>query len=223
MPIGVIAGFGSSANHRIRISALNDLVRIADGVRARGTGCCRCRIRSLCAGRIETCPEARFTIVAGIKNGRIRLDPLEQNSVLALDDLESADAAANVYADAFRNIRRLPSDSDLHRHVRRGDGEVDKPAHLLDLFLLYQLSGVEVFYFARDVACELRRSNRVMGPMPLWPSCMACQHSSVPDPTEQRSPIPVTTTLRDKSKSSRGLAFRLPFLQLCFRCKRQHL
>src|SRR5688500_6193543 len=47
-------------------------------------------------------------------------------------------------------------------------------------------------------------SSCVIGPMPLRPSMTARQFSSVFDPTDESRPIPVTTTLRDKS----GAPFR---------------
>ena len=52
--------------------------------------------------RIETQPEARLMIVAGMKNGEMRPGPFfEQILVLALDHFESADAAADVDAGAL--------------------------------------------------------------------------------------------------------------------------
>ena len=52
--------------------------------------------------RIDTQPEARLTMVAGMKNGEMRPGTaLQQLLVLALDHLESADAAADVDAGAL--------------------------------------------------------------------------------------------------------------------------
>ena len=53
--------------------------------------------------RIETQPEARLTIAAGMKNGLILRGPaLEQRLVLALDGGEAADAAADEDAHPAR-------------------------------------------------------------------------------------------------------------------------
>src|ERR1022692_3319482 len=41
-------------------------------------------------------------------------------------------------------------------------------------------------------------SKAVIGPMPLLPARTPCQVASVPMPTEDSKPTPVTTTLRDK-------------------------
>ncbi len=50
--------------------------------------------------RIDTQPEARLTMAAGMKNGLILRGPaLQQGFVLALDGREPADAAADVDAD----------------------------------------------------------------------------------------------------------------------------
>src|SRR3990172_379173 len=46
----------------------------------------------------------------------------------------------------------------------------------------------------RQGCCEA--SKRVMGAMPLWPAQSAFQTSSVPMPTPQSRPTPVTTTRR---------------------------
>jgi hypothetical protein len=39
-------------------------------------------------------------------------------------------------------------------------------------------------------------SNRVIGPMPLWPAISADQFASVPMPSEDTNPMPVTATRR---------------------------
>ena len=87
--------------------------------------------------RIETQPEARLTIVAGMKNGRDAARPFfEQILVLALDHLESADAAADVDARALGRFRIGIDLQPRARNgeVRRRDGELDEPPHLLDFF-----------------------------------------------------------------------------------------
>ena len=55
--------------------------------------------------RMLTCPAARFTIAAGIKKGEIlRGPPLSRLRVLALDDIEPADAGADVDAGALGHL-----------------------------------------------------------------------------------------------------------------------
>ena len=56
---------------------------------------------------METCPAARFTIAAGIKNGEIlRGPPSIRCGVFALDNVEPANAGANMHADVFGIFRR---------------------------------------------------------------------------------------------------------------------
>ena len=56
---------------------------------------------------METWPAARLTIEPGMKKGEIlRGPPAEHGGVLSLDDIESADAGADVDADALAVARR---------------------------------------------------------------------------------------------------------------------
>ena len=59
--------------------------------------------------RIETQPEARLTMAAGMKKGLIFRGPaLQERLVLALDGREAADAAADVDADPLRVLAVSP-------------------------------------------------------------------------------------------------------------------
>ena len=96
-------------------------------------------------------------MVAGMKNGEMRAGPfLEQNLVLPLDHLESADAAADVDADALGlfAVVTLKPDACNAKSARR-DGELDEPAHLLDFFFLDVIRRVEVLHLAGDSASEV--------------------------------------------------------------------
>ena len=68
-------GFGAAADHDIGVAALDHLEGIADAVRAGGAGGGGGRVRPLAPVRIDTCPEARLTMVAGMKKGEIRPGP----------------------------------------------------------------------------------------------------------------------------------------------------
>ena len=99
----------------------------------------------------------------GMKKGDIlrgppcmRLVCLEQVTVLALDDIESADAAADVHPDSRRILARDLEAGRSHGFIRRRDGEVDEAPHLLDFFFLDELQRVEVADFAGDLGRELR-------------------------------------------------------------------
>ena len=74
--------------------------------------------------------------------------------MLPLDHFESADAAADVHADVLGDIRRDLEAGAFHRELGRGDGELDKARHLLDLFFLDPARRVEVLHFAGDPAIE---------------------------------------------------------------------
>ena len=68
-------GFSSAGNHHIGIATLNDAKRIADGVCAGGACGAVASFGPFALYRIETCPAARFTMAAGIKNGEIFRGP----------------------------------------------------------------------------------------------------------------------------------------------------
>ena len=74
-------------------------------------------------------------MVAGMKNGEMRRGPVfEQRLVLALDHFESADAAADVDADALGVFGVHLQARTAPARIRRRDGELDEAAHLLDFF-----------------------------------------------------------------------------------------
>ncbi len=64
--------------------------------------------------------------------------------MLALDDIEAADAGADVDTDAIGDLVGDLEAGVLHRFVRRGQGEVNEAAHLAGLFLIHELKGIEV-------------------------------------------------------------------------------
>ena len=67
---------------------------------------------------------------------------------------ELVGASCNAGAFGFLGFDLKPS--VLKRELRRRDGELDEPPHLLDFFLFDVDGGVEALYLARDLACELR-------------------------------------------------------------------
>ena len=76
--------------------------------------------------------------------------------MLPLDDVEAADPRADVDA---RALGQLPGEHEagvLHGEVGGRQGEDDEAAHLLQLFLLDELEGVEVLDFAGEAAGVLR-------------------------------------------------------------------
>src|SRR5215471_6458027 len=76
----------------------------------------------------------------------------EESPMFALDDVESADAGADVDADAFVDSRSDFEAARLHRFLRRSKGEVDEAAHFLGIFFLDELQRVEVLNLGGDLA-----------------------------------------------------------------------
>ena len=123
---------------------------------------------------------------------------LQQVLVLALDDFEPADAAADVDADALGVLfgdlqpggrKRVVSIAAM-RHL-------DEAAHLLDFFLLDELRGIEMLDLAGDLAVERRRCRRIQcARCRCGTSSSAFQVCSVVSPIAVSRPTPVTTTLR---------------------------
>ena len=74
--------------------------------------------------RMLTCPAARLTMEAGMKNGEIlRGPPLKQVGVLALDDVESADAGADVHAHPGGVLGRDFEPGRAHGFIGGGQGQ----------------------------------------------------------------------------------------------------
>src|SRR5204862_4092441 len=79
---------------------------------------------------------------------------LDQLPVLALDDVENADAGRNVNADFIQvRIFLLPV-RRLHGKVRGGQRYLDEAAHLLEFFFFDPPEGVEIFDSTCDFAIE---------------------------------------------------------------------
>jgi hypothetical protein len=81
---------------------------------------------------------------------------VNQIEMLALDNVESADAATDVDANALFVFGRDLQSGGGQRVFTRRNGEMNKPAHLLDFFFLDKLRGVEVFNLTGDLAGQNR-------------------------------------------------------------------
>ena len=121
---------------------------------------------------------------------------VEQVDVLALNDIEAADAGANVDANPVMVFFGDLEAGALHRFGRRGERKVDEAAHLAGLFFVHKEQWVEVFDLggkANGVTCEIEGFD--LG------HTAAASEEAFPDlrgvlPTPQMSPRPVTTTRR---------------------------
>ena len=94
---------------------------------------------------------------------------LQQRFVLALDDFESTDAAADVHSHPFVVFGgHLQAGTD-NGEVRRRDGELDESPHLLDVLLLDILKRIETLDFSGDAAGKLggvKSGNRADAALP---------------------------------------------------------
>ena len=149
---GSNGGFGAAGDHDIGIAALDDTEGIADGVGAGGAGGSGGFVRALGA-------EAHGNVSGGEiddgggneEGGNLARSAFEERRMLALDHVESADAGADVNADALGIFWRDLKPGHLHGFVGGGDGEVDEAAHLLDFFFLDELKRVEVMDLGGDL------------------------------------------------------------------------
>jgi hypothetical protein len=89
--------------------------------------------------------------------------------------------------------------------VRRGDGELDEDVHLLTSFFSMNCSGSKFLTSPAMRVENADASNRVIGPIPLCPAHNASQFASVPMPSDDTKPMPVTTTRRLLVMSPRWL------------------
>ncbi len=94
-------------------------------------------------------------MVAGMKNGEIFPGPpREIFGVFALDDVESADAGADVDAGGIGDLGSDFEAGHLHGEIGGGQRELDEAAGFLQFFFLEPVQRVETFHFAGDAAIE---------------------------------------------------------------------
>ena len=126
--------------------------------------------------RIETQPEARLTIAAGMKNGLIRRGPpFSSVVVLALDGREAADAAADVDARPARRRRGVDREpAVLERESAAATANWMKRSIFLTSFFSTKRSGSKPFTSqAKWVEC-CEASKSVMGAAPERPARRPC-------------------------------------------------
>ena len=139
-------------------------------------------------------------MAAGIKKGEILRGTASQHgAVFPLNDVESADAGADVDAHALGIFRRDLQSGGFHGFLRGGEREVDKAAHLARFFFLNENGGSKFLTSAANVTEKPVVSKAVMGAIPLSPANRWLQTSLAVLPTPQIRPMPVTTTRRFKT------------------------
>ncbi len=74
--------------------------------------------------------------------------------MFALDDVETADAGADVDAGLVGDFRRDCERGLLHGEIGGGESELDEAAGLFQFFFLEPVERLEAFHFAGDAAIE---------------------------------------------------------------------
>ena len=143
---GSDGGFGAAGNHHVGVAVLDDARGIANGMRAGGAGGAGGLVRAL--GVMADADLAGGEIDDGRGNEERRdlaRAAVEQVVVLALDDVESADAGADVDAGALGHFFVFDFVvGHAQGFIAGGDGQMNKARHLARFLLLDDLQRIEV-------------------------------------------------------------------------------
>ncbi len=144
-PMGGDGGFGASGDHGVGVAALNDAEGVADGVRGGGAG-----------GGGGLVGAARSVLDGDVAGGEVhdrRWDEegrdlarsaVHHVGVFALDDVEPADAGADVDADVVA-VGLIDDQAGVgHGLCGSSESKMDKASHLARLFFLDEEQRVEV-------------------------------------------------------------------------------
>ena len=152
------ARFRTAADHRVGVTALDEPEGVPDRMRASRAGSRDRRIRALG-------PEPHRDVAGGEVDDRRqdeeRRHPigtaLEQRPMLALDHLETADAAANHHPHAGRIGGLDPEPALLHRHLARANRELDEAGALLHVLAIDPGQRVEAGHLTGEAGRVPRR------------------------------------------------------------------
>ena len=112
--------------------------------------------------RMLTCPAARFTMAAGIKNGEILRGPpfsrLECSRSMTSKPPMPEPMLTPVRSATFFILHLEVGHAQCL--IAGGDGQMNKARHLARLFFLDELQWIEVLYLGRNLAGELRSVKR---------------------------------------------------------------
>ena len=153
------------------------------------------RFGPLAPKRIDTWPAARLMIADGMKNGEIRLGP----------PLSSASCSRSMVLNPpMPEPMKTPTSGALSAVIARRESSIAncaaataywmKTSIFLTSFLSTNCSGSKSLTSAAICAAKAEASNLVIRVTPLVPASSACQLAAVPIPSDDTSPIPVTTT-----------------------------
>ena len=82
---------------------------------------------------------------------------IEQAEVLALDDIESANAGSDVNPNPLAKSRASLPGLTFHGFIRGRQGKVNEAAHFFQFFFFDELQRIEVLDFSGDLAGERRQ------------------------------------------------------------------
>ena len=145
--------------------------------------------------RIDTWPAARLMIEAGMKNGEMRRGPpsssaLCSRSIVLNPPMPDAMNTPTRVAMSGVTFSRASSTANCEAAIANWM----KTSIFLTSFFSMNRSGSKPLTSPAIRAENCDASKRVIGPMPLCPAHSASQFASVPMPSGDTRPTPVTTT-----------------------------
>src|SRR5690606_15646674 len=149
----------------------------------------------LAPNRMDTCPEARLMMADGMKNGEMRRGPPSSSARCSRSIVENPpmpEAMKTPTRSALAGVMVRPLSS-----IANCDAAIAywmKTTIFLTSFFSMNCSGSEPRSPPAICVAKFETPRRVMRPIPLRPARSASQFAPVPMPTEDTSPIPVTTT-----------------------------
>jgi hypothetical protein len=147
--------------------------------------------------RIDTCPAARLMIAEGMKNGEIFRGPPSRYALCSRSMVVNPpmpDAMNTPIRVALSAVTFSPESAIAQSEAAMANWM--KMSIFLTSFFSMNASGSKSLTSPAIRVENADASNRVIGPMPLWPAMSADQFASVPMPSEDTNPMPVTATRR---------------------------
>src|SRR5262249_10004604 len=167
----------------------------------------------LAPNRIDTWPAARLMMAEGMKNGEILRGPPSSSALC------SRSMVVNPPIPDAMNTPTRGASSDVTSSCESSIANCDaaiaywmKMSIFLTSFFSMKRSGSKPLTSPAIRVANCDASNLVIVPMPLRPEPSAAQLASVPMPSDDTRPIPVTTTRRVLVMSLLFLAVRLDVL-----------
>ncbi len=147
--------FRAAGDHHFGVAALDNLVCVAHGVGPGGASRGRRGIRALRSVADRDVARCKVHDCGrNEKRGDLARAAIQIFRMLALDDVESADARSDVDAGSVGEFRCDLKPGHANREIRRSHRQMDEPRHLLDFFFLDPVQRIETLHFAGDLAIE---------------------------------------------------------------------